>query len=81
MNRPARCVDMKWFSVQISFIPGAVKVLVLVVVYFLLLHNISGDESVMIDHPHGNTKKSNDPYFATAPSVSQTTHTSLLLLR
>ena len=23
----------------------------------------------MVDHPHGNTKKSNDPYFATAPSV------------
>lgn len=23
----------------------------------------------MIDHPHGNTKKSSDPYFATAPSV------------
>ena len=23
----------------------------------------------MVDHPHGNTKKSSDPYYATAPSV------------
>ena len=34
----------------------------------VLIHYL-GDESIMIDHPHGNTKKSNEPYFATAPSV------------
>lgn len=34
----------------------------------VLCHYI-GDESIMIDHPHGNTKRSSDPYFATAPSV------------
>lgn len=34
----------------------------------VLVHYL-GDETVMIDHPHGNTKKSTEPYFATAPSV------------
>ena len=34
----------------------------------VLIHYL-GDETIMIDHPHGNTKKSNEPYFATAPSV------------
>lgn len=34
----------------------------------VLVHYI-GDENVMIDHPHGNTKKSSEPYFAVAPSV------------
>jgi len=34
----------------------------------VLVHYL-GDETVMIDHPHGNTKKSSAPYFATAPSV------------
>ena len=34
----------------------------------VLVHYL-GDETVMIDHPHGNTKKSSEPYFAIAPSV------------
>ncbi|XP_065656541.1 uncharacterized protein LOC100202561 isoform X2 [Hydra vulgaris] len=36
--------------------------------YPVLLHYI-GDESVMVDYPHGNSKKSNLAYFAIAPSV------------
>ena len=34
----------------------------------VLIHYI-GDQDVMVDFPHGNTKKTNEPYFATAPSV------------
>lgn len=36
--------------------------------YPVLLHYI-GDETVMVDYPHGNSKKSNSAYFAIAPSV------------
>jgi len=36
--------------------------------YPVLLHYI-GDATVMVDYPHGNSKKCNDAYFAIAPSV------------
>lgn len=36
--------------------------------YPVLLHYI-GDETVMVDYPHGNAKKSSSAYYATAPSV------------
>ncbi|XP_002156677.1 uncharacterized protein LOC100203952 [Hydra vulgaris] len=41
----------------------------------VLVHYI-GDETVMVDHPHGNTKKSNDPYYTTAPSVRRSANLS-----
>ena len=36
--------------------------------YPVLIHYI-GDETVMVDYPHGNSKKSTNAYFAIAPSV------------
>eukprot|EP00111_Clytia_hemisphaerica_P019697 TCONS_00058133-protein len=36
--------------------------------YPILLHYI-GDETIMVDYPHGNARKSTSAYYATAPSV------------